>query len=265
MVVLITGTSSGLGKALAELLVDKGFIVWGTMRKIPTENILNFKVIEMDVCNPDSIQRAIEEILQKEGRIDYLINNAGVGLASPLELAGWDKIELLFQTNVFGIVHTIQKVLPIMRRSGYGRIINISSIGSEVALPFRGLYCSTKSAVNRITESLRMEISDFNFQATSILAGDMATSINLNRLTEIDQRDSVYAENFEKVHSHILSEVEKGITPEFAAEEIFKIIQKKGWAPDYSIGHGMQKISLFLRRILPKRWFEKLIYQYSGI
>lgn len=265
MVVLITGTSSGLGKALAELLAAKGYKVWGTMRKIPPQVQFNYKVIEMDVCNHDSIREGIAQIIQKEGKIDYLINNAGVGLAAPLELAGWDKIQVLYQTNVFGLVQTIQEVLPYMRKAGFGRIINISSIGSEVSLPFRGLYCSTKSAVNRITESLRMEIRDFNLQATSILAGDMATSINENRLTELDRVDEVYWRNFEKVHHHIHEEVKKGVSPEFAARKIFNIIKKDKWNPDYAIGHRMQKISLLLRRFLPKKWFEKLIYQYSGL
>jgi short-subunit dehydrogenase len=265
MVVLITGTSSGLGKALAELLATKGYKIWGTMRKLPPHLQFNYKVIEMDVCNHDSIREGIAQIIQKEGKIDYLINNAGVGLAAPLELAGWEKIQVLYQTNVFGLVQTIQEVLPFMRKSGFGRIINISSIGSEVSLPFRGLYCSTKSAVNRITESLRMEVRDFNFQATSILAGDMATSINENRLTEIHRVDEIYQEDFGKVHKHINSEVEKGVTPEIAARQIFKIIQKEKWSSDYAIGHRMQKISLLLRRFLPKKWFEKIIFQYSGL
>jgi short-subunit dehydrogenase len=265
MVVLITGTSSGLGKALAEILISKGYRVWGTMRRIPADSNFSFNVIEMDVCRPESIENAIKSIIDKEGKIDFLINNAGVGLATPLESASWDKINLLYETNVFGVIHTIQQVLPYMRKSGYGRILNISSIGSEVSLPFRGLYCSTKSAINRLTESLRMEVRDFDFNCTSILAGDMATSINDNRLTETENIHQIYKKSFEKVHRHIHSEVEKGVSAMYAASKILKIMELNSWKPDYALGHRMQKISLLLRRILPKNLFEKIIFKYSGL
>ena len=262
---LITGTSAGLGQGLAQIFHENGFIVYGTCRNPSRYPATAYTTLAMDVTNEKQVSEVVEHIFFREGRLDILVNNAGIGLASPTEIVGMDKLNALFQTNVMGTVLTLKYVLPIMRGQGSGKIINISSIGSEIALPYRGLYCASKAAVNKINEALRMEIKSFGIQSTSILAGDMQTSINENRLTEIDQKEHPYTRDFQQVHRHINAEVSKGITVQEAAEKIWNISQSKKLRPSYSIGHPMQQLSLFIKRLLPGSLFEKIIAQYSGI
>ncbi len=264
-VILITGTSAGLGQGLAQIFHKNGFIVYGTCRNPSRYPATPYTTLAMDVTNEKQVSEVVEHIFLREGQLDILINNAGIGLASPTEIVGMDKLNALFQTNVMGTVLTLKYILPIMRKQGGGKIINISSIGSEIALPYRGLYCASKAAVNKINEALRMEIRGFGIQSTSILAGDMQTSINENRLTEINQKEHPYSLDFQKVHQHINSEVSKGITVTEASEKIWKISQSKKLKPTYSIGHPMQQLSLLIKRLLPRTLFEKIIAQYSGI
>lgn len=264
-VVLITGTSAGLGQGLAQVFHKNGYTVYGTCRNPSQYPTTPYTTLAMDVTDEAQVKDAVQHIFSREGRLDILINNAGIGLASPTEIIGMEKVNALFQTNVMGMVLTLKYVLPIMRKQGTGKIINISSIGSEIALPYRGLYCASKAAVNKINDALRMEIREFGIQSTSILAGDMQTSINENRLTEIKQTDHPYSDAFKKVHHHINSEVSKGITALEAAEKIWNITQKNKLRPSYSIGHPMQQFSLVLKRLLPGGLFENIIAQYSGI
>lgn len=264
-VVLITGTSAGLGQGLAKVFHENGFMVYGTCRNPSRYPSTPYTTLAMDVTDEKQVSEAVQHIVSREGQLDILINNAGIGLASPTEIVGMDKLNTLFQTNVMGTVLTLKYVLPLMRNQGNGKIINISSIGSEIALPYRGLYCASKAAVNKINEALRMEIKGFGIQSTSILAGDMQTSINENRLTEINQKEHPYSRAFHQVHQHINAEVSKGITVEEAAGKIWKISQNKILKPSYSIGHPMQKFSLLIKRLLPGRLFEKIIATYSGI
>lgn len=264
-VVLITGTSAGLGQGLAQIFHENGFIVYGTCRNPTRYPATEYSTLAMDVTDEKQVSEAVQHIFSRQGRIDILINNAGIGLASPTEIVGMDKLNALFQTNVMGTVLSLKYVLPIMRKQGHGKIINISSIGSEIALPYRGLYCASKAAVNKINEALRMEIKAFGIQSTSILAGDMQTSINENRLTEIDQSEHPYSKPFQQVHDHINTEVSKGITVREAAEKIWNIAQQNKLRPSYSIGHPMQQFSIILKRLLPGSLFEKIIAQYSGI
>ncbi|HQU61326.1 MAG TPA: SDR family oxidoreductase, partial [Saprospiraceae bacterium] len=179
-VILITGASSGLGKALAEILSTRGHIVYGTSRK-PTGQLLPYRMIPMEVKDEKSIERAVQQVISNEKRIDVVINNAGIGLAGPTEQLHIDNIRELLEINVVGVARVCQAVLPHMRARRSGRIINISSIGAVIGLPYRGLYCASKSAVSIMTESLRMEIAPFGIQACCVRAGDTRTNINANR------------------------------------------------------------------------------------
>jgi NADP-dependent 3-hydroxy acid dehydrogenase YdfG len=138
-IVLVTGASSGLGKALANLLHKKGYTVYGTSRN-PNPERYAFTLLQMDVQDETSVQHAINQIVTQCGRIDILINNAGIGIAGPVEQLQLSNIKEVLDTNFFGVVRTTQAVLPIMRKTGGGRIINISSIASEIALPYRAIY-----------------------------------------------------------------------------------------------------------------------------
>ena len=260
-VVLVTGASSGLGEALATILAQKGYIVYGTSRKPGAES--RFNLVAMDVQDAASVQSAVAQIIAEQGQIDVLINNAGVGIAGPLEVTSIESIQQAFDTNVFGLVRVTQAVLPHMRKGESGKIINISSIASEVALPYRALYSATKASVDRITEALRLEVGRFGIQACAIQAGDIQTAITAHRIMEYAADHPAYGEVFAKVAQKMNDGVSKGSSAEFMATEIIKILEKPTLKKIYPVGKTYQKLSLTLKKLLPAGLFEKVIKGYT--
>ncbi|MDI9819664.1 SDR family NAD(P)-dependent oxidoreductase, partial [Legionella sp. PL877] len=151
-VVFITGASSGIGKSIGEFLQHKGYIVYGTSRNPKRVNESLFPLLALDVRRVETIREAIADILSKEGKIDILINNAGVGITGPLEEIPIDEIRNNFETNFFGPIEVIKAVLPTMRAQRSGLIINITSIAGYIGLPFRSVYSASKGALELITE-----------------------------------------------------------------------------------------------------------------
>lgn len=260
-VILVTGGSSGLGEAICEHLAAKKYKVYGTSRKANEHND-KFPLLQMDVSDRTSIQSAIKTLLQKEGRIDVWINNAGLGMAAPVEEASSEAIQQLFSTNFYGVLNTTQLILPIMRQQRSGLIINITSIAAEIALPYRGLYCASKAAVEKITEALRMEIKEFGVQACTFQAGDIKTNINANRLTAQIDAESAYSKQFNRINNEIHADVNNAVSPYFYAEKIESILRTKKVKRTYVEGRFIQRLSRFLSRILPGKWFEKIIMNH---
>ena len=179
-IILITGASSGIGKSCAEYLSKKGFIVFGTSRNasFPPKDIGGKYpiMIKMDINDDDSIKNAIEYIIKEFGRIDVLINNAGYGIGGAIEDYTIEKVKEQFETNFFGQLRVCNSILPIMRNQQSGLIINISSIGGLLGLPFQGLYSATKFAIEGMTEALRMEVKEFGIKVVLVEPGDFKTS-----------------------------------------------------------------------------------------
>jgi NAD(P)-dependent dehydrogenase (short-subunit alcohol dehydrogenase family) len=177
-IVLITGISSGFGKSTAEFLAQKGYIIYGTSRKtIEVDNRIN--VLKADVTDIGSVKAAVETILNKEGRIDILINNAGMGISGPIEFASTEDFNLQMDTNFIGVVNMIQSVLPAMRKQKEGTIVNISSIGGLMGLPFQGFYSASKYAIEGMSEALRMELKPFHIKVVVVRPGDFHTGFHL--------------------------------------------------------------------------------------
>ncbi|MGK0422342.1 MAG: short-subunit dehydrogenase, partial [Polaribacter sp.] len=142
-IVLVTGASSGIGRAVATFLSDKGYKVYGTSRTPRSDKDFSFEMIALDVLKIETIQTAVDFIIKKEGRLDILVNNAGIGVTGPIEETPTDEMRNAFNTNFFGAVDVIKTVLPIMRAQKYGVIINTTSIAGYMGLPFRGIYSSS--------------------------------------------------------------------------------------------------------------------------
>ncbi|RYG53276.1 MAG: SDR family oxidoreductase, partial [Chitinophagaceae bacterium] len=162
-VVLITGASSGLGQSIARQLCRSGHEVYGTSRNGEAQE--HFTMLPLDLTCGTSIAAAVREVIARSGRIDVLINNAGVDGAGPMEAMSDRHIAYLFQVNVFGAARLTNEVLPHMRRYGAGLIINISSLAAVNGLPYRGIYSASKAALERLTESLRMELAPAGIKA----------------------------------------------------------------------------------------------------
>lgn len=262
-VVLITGASMGLGESIAVSLVRKGYKVYGTSRSIKSDG-RTFKVLPMDVTDMDSIRQCVDEIVRQEGRIDVLINNAGLGLAGPVEELDIDDVEKVFSTNVFGVLKVCKAVLPVMRENKSGLIINISSIGSEMGLPFRGGYSASKAALERLTEALRLEIRPFGLQACLVQPGGVKTDINKNRVVSISA-DSAYKERFDRNYEVVNQSVSKGLDPVVFGEVIDRIICASKVKRVYRIGKLTEKLVIYVKRIFPVSVYEGILRNHFKI
>ncbi|MDO4225391.1 MAG: SDR family oxidoreductase [Bergeyella zoohelcum] len=259
--IVITGTSSGIGLVLAEYLGKKGHKVYGLSRK--TTNSEFFKSISVDIADNESVINAFNEILSQENRIDCLINNAGMGMVGAIEDATQEEILRLFNLNLVGAVQTMKAVLPKMREQKQGQIINISSIGSEMGLPFRGFYSASKSALDKVTEAIRYEVSAWDIQVCSLHLGDIKTNIAENRVRSVVSEP--YKKIFDKVYSLMNAHVDSGTDPKNVAEYIEKLLNKNKWKAHYYYGKLGQKIGVPLKWILPQNFYENLMRKYSNL
>ena len=178
-VILITGCSTGIGHDLAQQLTRNGYTIAATARKVNTISDLEAAVIlQLDVTNQESIQIAVDLVIQKFGRIDVLINNAGFCQVGAIEELSNDQVQQMYDVNVFGVMRMIKTVVPIMRKQKSGRIINISSIAGRLVTPVNGAYSSTKFALEAISDALRMELESFNIQVILIEPGAIKTNFD---------------------------------------------------------------------------------------
>jgi short-subunit dehydrogenase len=257
-VIIVTGASSGIGKVMAVHLAKHGHIVYGTSRSIKNQSNA-FYSLEMDVCNEDSVLTGINRIIHEQGRIDAVINNAGIGMAGVPESLSINDAEKVFNTNVLGVIRVCEAVLPIMRKNKSGRIINISSIAAEMGLPYRGIYSASKAAVQRYTEALRMEVKKFGIEACTVQPGGIATDINTNRLISPIPSNSPYKESFERTYDIINHSVSKGMAAEKFGPYIEELLNAAKLKRNYRIGNGSEKLSVLIKKIMPDYVFEKII------
>lgn len=261
MTIIITGTSSGIGLTLAEYFGKKGNRVFGLSRK--TIDSPYFKSIATDITDRQQIKSSIAKILQEVDSIDVLINNAGMGMVGAVEDSSAADITKLFQLNVIGAVECMQEVLPTMRKQKSGKIINISSIGSEMGLPFRGFYSASKSALDKVTEAIRYEVLPWNIQVTAVHLGDIKTNIAENRIQS--EVSITYQPVFDKVYKLMNAHVDEGTDPKEVVQFIEQLFSKNQLKPHYYFGKLGQKMGVVLKKILPQRLFEKMMRKYNEI
>ena len=261
-VIFITGGSSGIGKSIGEFLSEKGYIVYGTSRN--PDNIKNhpFNLVALDVTNTETISNAITEVITKEGRLDVLVNNAGMGITGPIEDTPTDEMRKVFDTNLFGAIDVAKAVLPIMRNQKSGLIINVTSIAGYMGLPYRGIYSATKGALELVTEAMSMETKRFGINVTNVAPGDFATSIASGRYHTPVFKNSAYKENYQLNLDLMDAHVDEGGDPIEMAKTVYKIINTKNPKLHYKVGDFMQKFSIVLKRILPDTMYEKLLLNH---
>lgn len=259
--IIITGTSAGIGFVLAEYFGKKGHRVYGLSRKAVSSPY--FTSILADITDQLQVQNAVQQILKTERRIDVLINNAGMGMVGAVEDATGEEITKLFNLNLIGAVQCMNAVLPTMRTQSCGQIINISSIGSEMGLPFRGFYSASKAALDRVTEAIRYEVSPWKIQVTSLHLGDIKTNIADSRVrSEISEP---YKKIFDKVYSLMNSHVDQGTPPLEVALYLEQLLSRSTWKAHYYFGKFGQKIGVPLKWLLPQNFYETLMKKYNGI
>jgi NAD(P)-dependent dehydrogenase (short-subunit alcohol dehydrogenase family) len=265
-VILITGISSGFGQKTAELLAARGHTVYGTVRRGLESYPAGIHVLKMDLTDPASIKTAISSVLEKEGRIDILINNAGMHTGGAIETTPIENIRLQMDTNVMGMVYMLREVLPTMRKQRNGTIINFSSIGGLMGLPFQGFYSASKFAIEGLSEALRIEVKEYDIKVVVINPGDFHTNNTANRRNFLaGHNDDPYAEQFDKSLSIIEKDENGGWPPEVLARKLVKIVESKHPRPRYVIASFEQKAAVLLKNILPAGWFMKILAPHYGI
>ena len=261
-IVLVTGASSGIGKAVATFLSEKGYKVYGTSRTPKKEKDFSFEIIALDVLKIDSIKAAVAFIIEKEGKLDVLVNNAGMGITGPIEETPTDEMRNVFNTNFFGAIDVIKTVLPFMRAQKYGFIVNTTSIAGYMGLPFRGVYSSSKGALELVTEATRMEVKKFGIHIVNVAPGDFATAIASRRYHTPLFDGSAYKENYKANLDLMDAHVETGRNPIEMAKKVHKIINTKNPKIHYKVGGALEKFSVVLKIILPDTWFEALLMRH---
>ena len=255
-VILITGTSSGFGKSIAEKLHSQGHTVIGTSRNADKLNTV-FKTLKLDINNYDMSKNLIDNIINSYGKIDILINNAGINITGPVETAKMSDIKRVFDTNFFSHINMIQNVLPNMRSNNKGLIINITSIAGYLGLPFWGTYCASKSSFNIIAESLNIELKKYNIDVVNIAPGDYKTEISSNRVDRPENASPYYDEYINVINS-VNRKMTHGRDPNEIAELVSKIINKKNPKINYLVGGFLEK-KITLKSLFPDKIFQKII------
>ena len=261
-VVLVTGASSGIGKAVATYLQQKGYFVYGTSRNPKNQENFTFKLIALDVLKNESITAAVNQIINEKGRLDVLVNNAGMGITGSIEDTPTNEMKSVFDTNLFGAIDVMKAVLPQMRKQNSGTIVNITSIAGYMGLPFRSLYSASKGALELITEGVSMEVKGFGINVVSIAPGDFATNIAAGRYHTPVFENSAYKEDYENNLKIIDADVDGGKDPVEMAKVIYKITNTKNPKIHYKVGNTLEKFSIVLKRILPDRIYEKILMNH---
>ncbi len=261
--VLITGTSSGIGKAAVKYFQARGWNVAATMRNPENEkelvNLKNVYCIKLDVENVKSIRDAVENTIKHFGGIDVVVNNAGYGLSGPFEAVPVEKIKHQFDVNVFGVMNVIREILPYFREQKNGTIINITSIGGLAAFPLYSLYHSTKWAIEGFSESLAYELRPLNIKVKVVEPGVVKTDF-YNRSADIVRGEQLtdYNSYFDLTTGNTGKLSVKAPGPEHTAKIIFKAANDRSDRLRYIAGtDGV--LLLALRKILPFRIFRFLI------
>lgn len=249
-IAIVTGASSGIGEATAELLANSGYKVYGTSRKAAQLAHRSYKMIALDVTSEASIEAALKHVIETEGRIDLLVNNAGFGVApGGAEESSIEQTRQIFDTNFFGIVRMTRAVVPYMRKQGAGRIINIGSILGLIPAPYMATYAATKHAVEGFSESIDHELRTRGIRVSVIEPAYTNTQFEANT-QEVDSKLEEYSTARKALAKLIKTAVAAGDDPEVVADVVLKAASAKNPKLRYAAGKMARQMSL-LRRFAP--------------
>jgi NAD(P)-dependent dehydrogenase (short-subunit alcohol dehydrogenase family) len=254
-VAIVTGASGGIGEASARALQAAGYRVFGTYRRPPATRSPGIEYLACDVTSDESAQTSVGQVLAKAGRIDLLVNNAGVGLVAGAEESSVEQAKSLFDVNLFGVFRLTNAVLPTMRRQGSGRIVNISSVMGLIPAPFMALYAASKHALEGYSESLDHEIRATGVRVVLVEPAYTRTSFEGN-VYQADQQLDVYQSARTNAEGVLRDEMKTADTPELVANAVVKAATEVNPNRRYAAGRMARQVSL-LRRFVPASAFDK--------
>jgi NAD(P)-dependent dehydrogenase (short-subunit alcohol dehydrogenase family) len=264
-VVLVTGASSGIGQAIARHLAGRGWRVFGTSRHEAT-GCDGVDMLRMDADEDNSVALAIGAIMEKTGRLDAVVNNAGWALMGPIEDTPIADARAQMETNFFGVLRVCRAALPIMRAQRSGHIVNISSLGGVFGMPFSGIYSASKFAVEGLSESLRLEARRFGIRVVLIEPGDTRSQLPLRRRTvQPVRRASAYQETFDRFQVKQAQDEGKAPPPDAVAGLVERVLRDPRPAMRYTAGMFDQRMVVPLKRWLPHSWFERILGAAMGV
>ncbi|MDK4700927.1 MULTISPECIES: oxidoreductase [unclassified Rhizobium] len=254
---IVTGASSGIGYATAEGLASAGFKVFGTSRKIPNDGPKGVTMLACDVTDEASVSALVADVVSRAGKIDLLVNNAGVGMFGGAEESSIAQSQALFDVNFFGVMRMTNAVLPVMRRQGGGRILNIGSILGVIPAPYSAHYSAAKHAVEGYSESLDHEVRAFNIRVSIIEPAYVRTVFDQNGMKP-DQRKPEYDQAREAVSALLRDVMPKADLPEVIVKVILKAANDDAPRRRYTAGNAARMVSM-LRRFASAGLFDKIL------
>ena len=255
-VVLITGGSSGIGKHAALALQKAGCTVYEMSRK-DSIGLEGIRHIRGDVTDEAQAAAAVKDVVEREGRLDILINNAGFGISGAVEFTPPSEARRQFDVNFFGMVNMNKAALPIMREQGGGRIVCMSSVAAPIAIPFQAYYSASKAAVRTYCLALHEEVRPYGVEICVVMPGDIATGFTAARAKSAEG-DDVYGGRISRSVAVMEHDEQTGMTAEFAGSFVAKIATKKGHKPVVTMG-GKYKVFVFLTRLMSTRLMTYLV------
>jgi NAD(P)-dependent dehydrogenase (short-subunit alcohol dehydrogenase family) len=262
-VALVTGASSGIGYATAKALQNAGFRVFGTSRRAAPERSDGVAMLTCDVTDDAAVAKLVDDVLAKAGRIDLLVNNAGIGLLGGAEESSMVQARALFDVNVFGVLRVTNAVLPTMRHQGKGRIVNLSSVLGFIPAPYSALYSSTKHAIEGYSESLDHELRPFGIRVVLVEPAYTRTSFEDN-LARPDQLLDIYNSARAGMSAILRKALETGDAPEVVARTVLKAATDSVPKGRYAAGKMARQVG-FLRRFVPASAFDKSLRKQNGL
>ena len=257
--VLVTGATTGIGDAIARVLAQAGHRVWGTGRKVDTLAPAPGTpgTVRLDVTDPESVQSAIDTVIADGHGLDTVVNNAGIGMMGAMGDTTEEELLTVYRTNVVGL-HTVSRMAIPHLISSKGHLLHVGSVAGVVGLPFRGVYCSSKAAVELIAEAQSMELARHGVRVTVLRPGDFRTAINNNRL-KVAQPDADTYPGFDPVCEAVNAEVAHARKPEDMGRAVLKLLGQSRPPLYVTVAPPLQKLAIRLKRLLPARLFERLI------
>ncbi|MFA0925625.1 oxidoreductase [Pseudomonas syringae pv. tagetis] len=262
-VVVVTGVSSGIGLAVAQSFVAKGYRVFGTVRSIAQQNsIRGVELIEMNVCDDHSVEKAISDIVKRSFQINILVNNAGVSLLGCIEESSVQEAQLVFDTNLFGVLRTVRAVLPHMKARKSGRIVNVSSVLGFLPAPYQGIYGSSKHALEGFSETLDHEVRHFGVRVSLVEPSFTKTRFDAN-----SARVQTPLASYDTIRSDIEKAIAQNNLKAPGPEHVAKIVVEAAvgpWAMRHTASGEASKLR-FIRRFLPSSLLDRGLRKTFGL
>jgi NAD(P)-dependent dehydrogenase (short-subunit alcohol dehydrogenase family) len=265
-IILVTGASSGIGQSIAETLCAQGHTVYGLCRSHPDDTIIHHvRFLQVDVRSEEMVTYAFQKVISRSGRIDVVINCAGILLTAPAETTTMSDAQQIMDTNFFGVVSVCRNASKIMRENGGGYIINVSAISGLISTPFQSIYSASKKAVEGYTEALSMELTPFNIKVVLVEPGNHSSQLLKNALQPAHITDDIYGQVMDSLHYRFSRLQKQAMSPQIIGHLVAGIVLNPKPRLRYSSGKLFHRLTLLCAWILPSRLVERMLLRYYGL